>query len=318
MTKVLPDYEKGLLHIGDTGSDENIARTHQAYLRAIAKNGDLDNPYGGYYIKLRARSMYALYQDKDLKSSKRIAYAAGVARRAALQSRLYYQTVSYLSDNRQLIHWFGQFVFSALQGTYKRKMAYKIPCQVEHYTFQMSHALLGNWDILAENCEAALRETPKDRKYYQFDYAFLLGLARGSMTEMEDALVKLLNGRVLRARASESGFGDVSNLIYGWGFILCKIAWLHGYEINPGNPWIPEELLPLKPLEAEDYSVGIEEIDQFDIFMPFEDDASKWCKNASLFSPKPLGEQLDIESLIPQIEWGELPCGSKELIKINT
>jgi hypothetical protein len=325
MGKYLPDIEQGIAHIEFSGSDASLDKVNRAYEEAPAKGRSISFSLGGYHSVFSARTLLSYFRDENILATKRNAYAAAKARRMELKYTLYHAGLAYpdqllyplLSDNKEMIHWYGQFFISALQGTFKRQLAYKLPCQVEHYTLQMSHAVLGNWDILARNCEAALQESPKDRKSYQIDYAFLLGLARGSVSEMETALAQLFKGRVLRARCTELGFGSVQRLMFGWGFILYKLAWLHGYQLEINSPWIPKDLLAIEPLADVEYKSGIEVIDDYDLFTPFEDDPKRWCKNASIFSPKPLGQQLNVEELIGQLEWGELPCGSKLLIKIN-
>lgn len=75
--------------------------------------------------------------------------------------------------------------------------------------------------------------------------------------------------------------------------------------------------MPIESLAEADYKSRITVIDDYDLFTPFENDPKRWCKNASTFSPKLLGQQLNADELIDQLEWGELPCGSKLLININ-
>ena len=282
-----------------------------AYTDVVNTGRSLAFPFGGYQGAFGAKCMLDFFRDEDVLRAKESAYISAKARRMVQHYSWYKQSMAFpdellfplISDDEATIHWFGQFFISALQDRYKRQPAYEQPFQPAHFTLAMCYAILGSWDSLAQQVEPALTAEPTKLKHYQYDYEFLYALASGNSNKMEDALNQLFSNRVMRYRRTELGFGLVSRLIYGWGFIHTKLAWLHGYPIDIDSPWLPKALLPVKPLVDEDYQSGIDVIDEFDLFTPFEDDPGKWCKNASLFSPKPLGEQLDIAALIDQVDW---------------
>ncbi len=306
-----PDIEAGLAHLGASDSRERIISAEDSYLDACLKTLEVkDGPLRYIKSEFVALTMKSLYRDKSLNQCKAAAYNAAVADRMVLQEKPYPRGSAYshkllcplLSDNKEIIHWYGQFFLPTLQLDFKKQPAYQVPCHTEHYTVQMGHAILGNWQQLADNCELALAESPKKRKLFQIDYAFLYALAKGDVPAMESALAELVTPKVRVNRQKELGFGLTEKLMYGWGIILAKLAWYHGYEVDVDSPWVPKELLPFKPLPDSEYRSGIDFMDEFDIFMPFKDDESKWCKNASEFSPKPLGEYIDINSLASRVK----------------
>ena len=320
-----PDIESGIQHIEYTGSDDWISNTLATYTRVLARNGNVINPLRGLCGDLRSKSLLMYFRDINLAAAKSAAFAAAKARRMVMDYECYNSAMAWpdqlwyvlLSDNPEIRHWYAQYCFPALQGVYKKQLSFKVPGQVEHYTLQMCHALLGNWDTLGEQSELALATEFGKRKSYRIDYEFFRALARGDQVGMEAALAQLFSRAVMKSRRVELGFGEVQLLMYAWGFIFAKLAWVHGYEVEINNPWVPQELLPLKPLTDAEYRSGIDVIDGYDLFTPFKDNPDKWCKNASLFSPKPVGEMLDLNSITEQVEWGLLPDGSDTLIKNN-
>jgi hypothetical protein len=312
MTKVKgPSIVDGLAHLGEAGSKESIMRSQDAYLDLSIRKPDMkDGPLWLLSSDFTSKAMKSLYQDKFLDQCKVAAYNSAIADRMVLQDKPYPRGSAYphkllcplLSDNKEIIHWYGQFFLPVLRFDFKKQPAFQVPCQAEHYTVQMGHAILGNWQQLADNCELALAECPKKRKLFQIDYAFLYALAKGDVPAMETALAELVAPKVRVNRQKELGFGLTEKLMYGWGVILSKLAWYHGYEVDVDSPWVPKELLPFKPLPDTEYHSGIDFMDDFDIFTPFEDNPDKWCKNASLFSPKPLGEALNVDELYSKLE----------------
>jgi hypothetical protein len=312
MTKTKgPSLVDGLAHLGDSGSRERIIRSRNGYLDACLRKPDMKTgPLSNLNDHFTSLAMKSFYQENSLNQCKAAAYNSAIADRMVLQDKPYPRGSAYphkllcplLSDNKEIIHWYGQFFLPVLRFDFKKQPAFQVPCQAEHYTVQMGHAILGNWQQLADNCELALAESPKKRKLFQIDYAFLYALAKGDVPAMEIALAELVAPKVRVNRQKELGFGLTEKLMYGWGVILAKLAWYHGYEVDVDSPWVPKELLPFKPLPDTEYHSGIDFMDDFDIFTPFEDNPDKWCKNASLFSPKPLGEALNVDELYSKLE----------------
>jgi hypothetical protein len=312
MTKTKgPSLVDGLAHLGDSGSRERIIRSRNGYLDACLRKPDMKTgPLSNLNDHFTSLAMKSFYQENSLNQCKAAAYNSAIADRMVLQDKPYPRGSAYphkllcplLSDNKAIIHWYGQFFLPVLRFDFKKQPAFQVPCQAEHYTVQMGHAILGNWQQLADNCELALAESPKKRKLFQIDYAFLYALAKGDVPAMETALAELVAPKVRVNRQKELGFGLTEKLMYGWGVILAKLAWYHGYEVDVDSPWVPKELLPFKPLPDTEYHSGIDFMDDFDIFTPFEDNPDKWCKNASLFSPKPLGEALNVDELYSKLE----------------
>jgi hypothetical protein len=61
-------------------------------------------------------------------------------------------------------------------------------------------------------------------------------LAKGDVPAMETALAELVAPKVRVNRQKELGFGLTEKLMYGWGVILAKLAWYHGYEVDVDSP----------------------------------------------------------------------------------
>ncbi|WP_430462332.1 Imm49 family immunity protein [Thalassolituus sp. LLYu03] len=320
----IPDIESGIKHIESIGSDESISASLAAYIKVLANAGNLASPLRGFNVDLKSKSLLMLFRDKNLAAAKSAAFAAAKARRMVMDYECYNSAMAWpdqlwyvlLSDHAEIRHWYAQYCLPALRGVYKKQLSFKVPGQVEHYTLQMCHTLLGNWDTLGEQSELALATEFGKRKSYRIDYEFFRALARGNQAEMEAALAQLFSPAVMKSRRTELGFGEIQRLMYAWGFIFAKLAWIHGYEVEVSNPWVPQELLPVQPLSEADYRSGISVIDDYDLFTPFKDNPDKWCKNASLFSPKPLGETLDLNRIVNEVAWGLLPGGDATLLKL--
>ncbi|MBP1147933.1 hypothetical protein JOE33_004856 [Pseudomonas sp. PvP027] len=72
---------------------------------------------------------------------------------------------------------------------------------------------------------------------------------------MSKAIEVIVSPKFLSSRAgSENGCTD--GLISTLAVIYSKIAWMHGFQVNIKSPYVPEEWLPVIPLESYDSYYG--------------------------------------------------------------
>lgn len=204
---------------------------------------------------------------------------------AALSTYLLYPL---LSDNKALVHWYSQAIIGYFRPNHRNK---PMGFTYSDYSFLDLHpklALLGDWENLTAFAEHQLANPPSRNKTYHIDSNFYLALAKGDTAGMEEQLAKLLKGSIARARNNEPSLVYESDLISSWGIILSKIARLHGYELDVESPWLPNDWLPIAPLDH--YKMEIDEFKDRDIFEPLKQVEGEWLENMPAFSPRPLDQ----------------------------
>ncbi|MDP8038850.1 MULTISPECIES: hypothetical protein [Pasteurellaceae] len=137
------------------------------------------------------------------------------------------------------------------------------PNSPDFYTKQFFVALRGDWKELKQRCETILANPPKSGrgKQYMLDHKFYLGLANGDVQGMQKVIDKMLEPKVMGRRKSyESGY--TKDLICTPVLLYLKLALYHGYELQVDNPYIPNEWLPMTPLD--------EYVDEFDFMKNYK------------------------------------------------
>lgn len=113
-----------------------------------------------------------------------------------------------------------------------------------HMTYAAQLALRGDWDELARACELALTDPPASYHGWKLShYRFFLALARQDGDAMLVELSYLTSSRNLRRQADSPLFCEV---IRHDALALTKLAWLHGWELDPRSPLIPSAWLPIE------------------------------------------------------------------------
>jgi hypothetical protein len=203
-----------------------------------------------------ANAMFAWFGNHDLNAMKQWCYVA------AKLDQLYFQMQEddpdwgrgvpgllkpLLSDNKELIDWFAHY---DLAYDMKRVENHKTH---DFWVYQAIVALRGDWPRLAERCERIIADPPgatKEQKYLQ-DHHFYLALAQGDIEKMQYVLQEIISPKAINARLDyESGF--TADLISTPAVIYAKIAWRHGYKVKVDSPYIPQEWLPIEPLNQYD------------------------------------------------------------------
>lgn len=287
----LPDYDAALEHLLTRSTDQELDMMVTGYqnLKQSAPE-QIHKPLMGIGSVYLPRSLACWIQTGDIQLVKQLAYMSAKARRMAYQTTPQTDVYGFfrvfsalLSDHKDLIHWFAWHILPVICGSPGHKPAFKRPNSEKFQTFQCHLAMMGEMDWLAERSEQALQPDVKLKaKTHAIDHRFFIALAKGDTVAMESELMQLLKGRAARPRNTENGLTYQSKVVSGWGFMLAKIAYLNGYELDIDSPWLPQSWLPVQPLP--EYQEEVDAIADFDLFSPFAK-GSPYCRNAIDFSP---------------------------------
>lgn len=287
----LPDYDSALEHLNARSTDKTLNMMVEGYGKLSQSSPEqIHKPLMGISGVYLPRSLASWIQTDDIKQVKQLSYMSAKAERMSYQTNPepsaygFFRVFSaLLSDHKELIHWFAWHVLPVIGGAPGHKPAFTRPNSEEFQTFQCHLAMMGEMDWLAERSEQALQPGVKfKKKTHEIDHRFFMALAKGDTAAMETELMQLLKGRAARPRNTENGLTYQSKVVSGWGFMLAKIAYLNGYELDIDSPWLPQSWLPVQPLA--EYKEEIEAIADFDLFSRFVKD-SPYCRNAIDFSP---------------------------------
>lgn len=312
----LPDYQGYLPHLFGHSKLEDLELFCDGFNELKGEPRKQSGPLGllsNYYL---AKCLAEWVQIGDLNEVKRLAFASAKADRMAAQfdpSRafafgFFRLFAALLSDEPKVRHWKMWELIPVMRQSKGREPDFMQPQKGEYHSFNCHLALMGEIEWLKERSEKVLELLDTDQiklqlgKSYKFDYQYFVALANGDVQGMEANINELLKGRVASKRNNEHGLVYQSKVVSGWGFMLSKIAYIHGYELNIDNPWVPKEWLPIKPLGH--YETGIDFLDEFDIFTPYGRN-TKYFKNAIDLSPIALDKpQVSIREWVDKIERG--------------
>jgi hypothetical protein len=235
--------------------------------------GSRSNCLGGVSSDCLVRAMLAFFRDNDMAGMKQWAYLSAKA-----QIMWEHETLSdYLTedllrpligDNEEVIEWYRRF-----------SLPYELPKDVSggdkddpknwmFYRYQSWLALNARWDELGERCERILamqEEIKKDRSYL-IDHRFYLALAKGDKAGMTAVLLEKVTPKERKTRQLQQS-GITWDLIDSYATLFAKLAWRAGYELELDTPWIPQEWLPVRPLQT--YEEPWPFMQSFDIWQPF-------------------------------------------------
>ncbi len=219
------------------------------------------------------RAMLAYFRDHDMASMKQWAYVSAKARIMWEHETLSdYLTEDLLrpliSDNEEVIEWYRRF-----------SLPYELPKDVSggdkddpknwmFYRYQSWLALNARWDELGERCERilAMQEQIKKDRSYLIDHRFYLSLAKGDKAGMTAVLLEKVTPKERKTRQLQQS-GITWDLIDSYATLFAKLAWRAGYELELDTPWIPQEWLPVQPLQT--YEEPWPFMQGFDIWQPF-------------------------------------------------
>lgn len=311
----LPDYEGHLSHLLGHSSDERIERFIKGYHNLKHDPKRVHNPLALLRNCFLAKSLAEWIQTGDLNEVKRIVFAADKCDRMSSQYRVGSDGIgldrayaALLSDNPESLHWRKWDMLPVMRQSKGRAPEFMQPQSGTYYAFNCHLAMMGEFEWLKERSETVLKLLEDGQiklhqgKSYKFDHQYFVALADGDRAGMEANINELLKGRTAYTRNNEDGFGYQCKVVSGCGFMLTKIAYIHGYELNIDSPWVPKEWLPVKPLDH--YETGIDFIDEFDMFTPFGQNTDRF-KNAIELSPiAPDKPQIPIREWVERVERG--------------
>lgn len=220
-----------------------------------------------------ARAMLPYFRDNDMANMKQWAYLAAKAQimweHETLNDYLTEDLLSPLiSDNEEVIEWYRRF-----------SLPYELPKDVSggdkddpknwmFYRYQSWLALNARWDELGERCERilAMQEQIKKDRSYLIDHRFYLSLAKGDKAGMTAVLLEKVTPKERKTRQLQQS-GITWDLIDSYATLFAKLAWRAGYELELDTPWIPQEWLPVQPLQT--YEEPWPFMQGFDIWQPF-------------------------------------------------
>lgn len=306
-----PDYDCVVENLAARSCVEREKISIENYSRLLienpAKSGGAVSNLSSIY---RARTLLNWIDSKDLDATKKLAYLASLCRRIQGQfdsdDSLAYgfqrMFTLLLSDHPDLTQWYAWHIFPFCSKAKRTSPHFEQPSKPHFHTFNCHLALVGEFEWLDRRSDEALEEgiNLKAGKSYKYDFLFFKALAAGNKKEMEENIHQLLKGHALRTRNREHGFAFQESYISSWGFMLAKLAYRHGYELDIDSPWVPSEWLPVRPLES--YESGIDFIDEFDIFKPFEK-GSHYYENAIEMSPPRDVSNLTFKDWVNRLKW---------------
>lgn len=149
-----------------------------------------------------------------------------------------------MSNYKPIIEWYAN-----LDQAFGKSI--ENPRLEDFFIQQFFIALRGEWSLLKQNCELVLSEGLNSNTEESFlDYKFLLALSIGDTNKMIEAILQLMETkRFNRRQKTDIETGYTRDLIDTTTTLYAKLAWYHGYQIKIDTPYIPQEWLPMKPLE---------------------------------------------------------------------
>ncbi|MFA0813902.1 hypothetical protein [Microbulbifer epialgicus] len=271
----------------------DIERCESNFKRLLSEGDKVSGPLLMLMDTLEAQTLQALFKQGDIEQAKKSAFETG--RVLALYSHFYPADMGkspdsqllypLMSDSPELIHWSKQYFIPLLRKS-QGKYVFDNVNNPEFHALQLRLALAGDWGLLKSRAEAFLSGSPKKYKLYAVDSRFYIALCEGNIHGMEAAISELLSPKVLRHRDAEPCWGLEHRLFSPWPFILSKIAFLNGYDLDVQIPNVPRELLKVSPLEK--YESDLEILKDVPLYEPFFDVEDAPVPNLKELSPRPL------------------------------
>lgn len=216
-------------------------------LKAFNESGGAEIWYITFAEDAIIKGMHSYYVNQDLAAAKQWFYVAakciaisttkpvGFEKFWALHPFMF----ALLSDNTEIITRFSTIETANLL---ERRDGFK---NNEFDIYLVQIALQGDYTKLAELVNAY-----KDKSYKQqtkFKLAiiqFMEGLMSGNISEMESAIA--LHGEWQLSNPTTEDF------LSDYGVVLCKLAWLRGYQVQLDSPLVPMAFMPIAPLAHYD------------------------------------------------------------------
>lgn len=194
--------------------------------------------------ELANKAFYSWYVNNDLKAAKQWFYVSGKCIAAGTKQSKRFVSLwtchdfmfPLLSDSISLIQQFA--TLSPPEFDIKKVD----PELGEFQSYLAQTAIAKDDDRLRE-----LLQLFASKKHEEFDknyISFYSGLLDGNFAEMEKALSFL--GKF------KSQDPTTEDFLASHAVVMCKLAWLRGYEVKVDSPLVPMEFMPVQPLELYD------------------------------------------------------------------
>jgi hypothetical protein len=122
----------------------------------------------------------------------------------------------------------------------------------------LPHAILGEFNILAQKARAQLSIESKNLIKFRPINEFYIALSCGDLVGMNTAIQTLVSTKSIGALSGTNcGFTGIhlnytapnsTTVLSLWATVLAKIAYRYSYELDIDSPYVPKELLPMQPL----------------------------------------------------------------------
>lgn len=223
---------------------------NQHSIDAIITNLEPDNVASKYKILATDAARHALYSwyvEHDLTTAKQWFYVAAKCIAISTTKPVGYAKLwtchdfmfPLLSDNPELI---------ALYATLETPNLIEKRDNPKEGEFQVNlvqTALKGDYSKLAELITLLkAKGLKKDAKYDNAYIQFFTGLINGNIADMEAGLAVL--GKCQSQNPTTEDFFAFHAVV------LCKLAWLKGYQVQVDSPLVPMEFMPVAPLAHYD------------------------------------------------------------------
>lgn len=210
-------------------------------------------------------ALYSFFEEKNLEKTKQHFYNCALLdsfRINTYNDRMFdydLHSIGYamLSDNIDFI----KTIFAKLtyQSTYLEDVTEKvIHITMEEnvlagegaiFTHTVQQFLLGNNSLIERNLEIMEKvwfNTPNENNTLHYDVNFFKALYQKNFSKCEEVIKEMLSPKNHKKRNDDALLNKYISMP-ALGYV--KLAWILGYELKIKNKLIPNELLPIQPLE---------------------------------------------------------------------
>ncbi|RXK86058.1 Imm49 family immunity protein [Filimonas effusa] len=198
------------------------------------------------WYQLETFALKALFIDKDITFARLCFYKCGLLDELLinkydekiLNAGIVHLTFALLSDDKELIRRYANLTDS----TYLQKVMQGLSTPM--YILQC--IMKDDWAEFEHTMQIMKTKTAPKLKM-DLDAAYFEAFAEKDKNKMEQILAELVSPKVHKRRNSQQVYGEfISQPALGYA----KLAWLKGIEVEVNSPYVPKELLPVKPLES--------------------------------------------------------------------
>ncbi|RXK86056.1 immunity 49 family protein [Filimonas effusa] len=191
-------------------------------------------------------ALKSFFLDKDIDFAKLCFYKCGLLDELRitkyddhiLNVGIVHITYTLLSDNIDLINRYSYLKHATFEETINKGTStpmYILQCIIRD-----------DWAEFDRSMHIMKNKTVPKLKM-DLDAAYFEAFAEKDKSKMEQILAELVSPVVHKKRNSQQTFCDfISQPALGYA----KLAWLKGIEVEVNSPYVPKELLPVKPLES--------------------------------------------------------------------